>query len=77
MPPSLLDQSPLPEVPAYTRADVRLSSTVGSLRFNCDLINALDRKLISTGFPDPSGTDAAYYYPAARRALQIGIGSAW
>ena len=74
---AFLDDANQRRLPDYTRVDARLSATVGSLRFNCDLINALDRQLISTGFPDPSGTDIAYYYPAARRTLQLGIGSAW
>lgn len=74
---AFLDDANERRLPAYTRVDARLSATAGPLRFNCDVINALDRKLISTGFPDPSGTDIAYYYPAARRALQLGIGSAW
>jgi outer membrane receptor protein involved in Fe transport len=74
---AFLDDANERRLPSYTRADARITATVGSLRFNCDVINALDRKLISTGFPDPSGSDVAYYYPAARRTLQIGIGSAW
>jgi hypothetical protein len=37
----------------------------------------MDRKLVSSGFPDASGTGLAYYYPAARRTLQLGVGSAW
>ena len=74
---AFLDDANQHRIPAYTRADARITATAGSLRFNCDVINAFDRKLISTGFPDPSGTGVAYYYPAARRAVQIGIGSAW
>jgi outer membrane receptor protein involved in Fe transport len=74
---AFLDDANQRRLPAYTRVDARLSATAGSLRFNFDAINALDRRLISTGFPDPSGTDVAYYYPAARRALQLGVGSAF
>ena len=74
---AFLDDANQRRLPSYTRADARITATAGSLRFNCDVINALDRKLISTGFPDPSGSDVTYYYPAARRTLQIGIGSAW
>jgi iron complex outermembrane recepter protein len=74
---AFLDDANQRRLPAYTRVDARVTATAGALRFNCDMINVLDRKLISTGFPDPSGTGVVYYYPAARRTLQIGIGSAW
>jgi hypothetical protein len=62
---------------ALAFADTRLSATAGSTRFNLDVINVLGRKLISTGFSDPSGRDVAYFYPIARRTLQLGVGSAW
>ena len=74
---AFLDDANQRRLPAYTRVDARLSATAGSLRFNFDVINALDRELVSTGFGDPSGTDVAYYYPAARRTLQLGVGSAF
>jgi outer membrane receptor protein involved in Fe transport len=74
---AFLDDANQRRLPAFTRVDARLSTTVASLRFNLDLINALDRKLVSTGFPDPSGTDVVYYHPAARRVLQVGVGSVW
>ncbi|HEY0528728.1 MAG TPA: TonB-dependent receptor [Gemmatimonadaceae bacterium] len=72
-----LDDANARRLPAYTRVDTRLSSAFGSLRVNLDVLNALDRKLVSTGFPDGSGTDVAYYYPAARRIFQVGVGSGW
>lgn len=74
---AFLDDANQRKLPAYTRVDARLSMTLRSLRFHLDVLNALDRKLVSTGFPDPSGTSIAYYYLAARRVIQAGIGSAW
>jgi outer membrane receptor protein involved in Fe transport len=74
---AFLDDANQRRLPAYTRVDARLSTTAASFRFHLDLINALDRKLVSTGFPDPSGTDIVYYHPAARRVLQLGVGSVW
>jgi iron complex outermembrane recepter protein len=74
---AFLDDANQRRLPPFTRVDARLSTTAGALRFNLDLINALDRKLVSTGFPDPSGTDIVYYLPAAGRVLQLGVGSAW
>jgi outer membrane receptor protein involved in Fe transport len=74
---AFLDDANQRRLPPFTRIDARLSTTVASLRFHFDLINALDRKLVSTGFPDPSGTDVVYYHPAARRVFQVGVGSVW
>ena len=74
---AFLDDANQRRLPPFTCVDARLSTTVASLRFHLDLINALDRKLVSTGFPDPSGTDVVYYHPAAKRVLQVGVGSAW
>jgi outer membrane receptor protein involved in Fe transport len=74
---AFLDDANQRRLPSYTRVDARLSTTAGALRFNLDLINALDQKLVSTGFPDPSGTDLVYYLPSAGRVLQLGVGSAF
>jgi outer membrane receptor protein involved in Fe transport len=74
---AFLDDANQRRLPSSTRVDARLATTVASLRFHVDLINALDRKLVSTGFPDPSGTDVVYYQPSARRVLQLGVGSGW
>jgi outer membrane receptor protein involved in Fe transport len=74
---AFLDDANQRRLPAFTRVDARLSTTAASLRFHLDLINALDRKLVSTGFPDPSGSDVVYYHLAARRVLQLGVGSVW
>jgi len=74
---AFLDDANQRRLPSFTRVDARLSTTAGALRFNLDLINALDRRLVSTGFPDPSGTDLVYYLPSAGRVLQLGVGSAF
>jgi outer membrane receptor protein involved in Fe transport len=74
---AFIDDANQRRLPAYTRVDARLSASRASLRFYVDVFNALDRKLVSTGFPDPSGTDVVYYQPAARRILRVGVGSEW
>jgi outer membrane receptor protein involved in Fe transport len=74
---AFLDDANQRRLPSFTRVDARLSTSARALRFNLDLINALDRKLVSTGFPDPSGTDLVYYLPTAGRVLQLGVGSAF
>jgi iron complex outermembrane recepter protein len=72
-----LDDANERELPAYTRVDARLFSSIASFRVFLDVLNLMDRKLVSSGFPDASGSGLAYYYPAARRTLQLGVGSPW
>ncbi|HEY0527492.1 MAG TPA: TonB-dependent receptor [Gemmatimonadaceae bacterium] len=74
---AFLDDANQRHLPAYTRVDTRLSSAFGSLRVNVDVLNTLGRKLVSTGFPDGSGSSVAYYYPGAQRVFQVGISSGW
>jgi len=74
---AFVDDANLRRLPGYTRVDTRLSSTLASVRFSLDALNLLNRRFVSTGFPDPSGTDVVYYHPAAGRVLLFGIMSAW
>ena len=63
--------------PAYTRLDARLGLTLpgelGGLGLFVDVRNLLDREYSTTGFPDPAGTGAIYYYPASGRSIDIGV----
>ncbi len=72
-----LDDENTVEHPAYTRLDARfgvtLPETVGGLGLFVDVRNLLDREYSTTGFPDPSGSGALYYYPAAGRSIDIGV----
>jgi outer membrane receptor protein involved in Fe transport len=74
---AFLDDANARRLPSYTRVDTRVSSTGRSVRFSVDVLNIFNRSLISTGFPDPSGTDVAYYQPAAGRVVMLGVMSAW
>lgn len=63
--------------PAYTRLDGRLGLSLpeglGGLGVYLDVRNLLDREYSTTGFPDPSGSGAIYYYPAAGRTIDVGV----
>ncbi len=74
---AFIDDANLRRVPGYTRVDARLSSTFAAVRLSLDALNVFNREYVSTGFPDPSGTDVVYYHPAAGRVLIVGIMSAW
>jgi outer membrane receptor protein involved in Fe transport len=74
---AFLDDANARRLPSYTRVDTRVSSTGRSVRFSVDVLNIFNRSLVSTGFPDPSGTDVAYYQPAAGRVVMFGVMSSW
>jgi outer membrane receptor protein involved in Fe transport len=74
---AFLDDANARKLPSYTRVDTRVASTGRSLRFSLDVLNILNRSLVSTGFPDPSGTDVVYYQPAAGRVVLFGVMSSW
>src|SRR5687767_10661601 len=74
---AFVDDANLRRLPGYTRVDARLSSTFAAVRLSLDVLNVFNRAYVSTGFPDPSGTDVVYYHPAAGRVLLAGIMSAW
>ena len=61
------------ELPDYTRVDTRLSYSLSRVRVYLDVRNLFDAEYNSSGFLDPSGSGAIYYYPAAGRAFEIGV----
>jgi len=74
---AFLDDANARRLPAYTRFDTRFSSTGSPVRFSVDVLNIFNRSLVSTGFPDPAGTDVVYYHPAAGRVVLFGVMSPW
>jgi iron complex outermembrane receptor protein len=74
---AFLDDANARRLPAYTRVDTRVASTGSSVRFSVDVLNIFNRSLVSTGFPDPAGSDVVYYHPAAGRVVMFGVMSAW
>jgi outer membrane receptor protein involved in Fe transport len=72
-----LDDAGTRRLPGFTRVDGRLSWPVRRVRITLDAFNLLDRKYSTTGFLDPAGSGTAYYFPAAGRTLQLGVGSSF
>jgi iron complex outermembrane receptor protein len=72
-----LDDANTLRLPGFTRVDGRLSYPVGRVRVTLDAFNLLDREYSTTGYMDPSGSGAAFYFPAAGRTLQLGLGSSF
>lgn len=70
-----LDDANTVSLPPYTRIDAAVAYRVGSAEVVLDAANLFDARYSSTGFLDPSGTSAAYFYPAAGRVVRLGIRS--
>ncbi|MEW5926098.1 MAG: TonB-dependent receptor [Gemmatimonadota bacterium] len=68
-----LDDTNTLGLPGYTRVDARAAYPVGPVRLIAEVFNLLDREYSTTGFPDPAGSGVVYLYPAAGRALQLGL----
>ncbi|MGH7465184.1 MAG: TonB-dependent receptor, partial [Longimicrobiales bacterium] len=68
-----LDDANTLTLPPYTRVDARISHPVAGLRLFLDVRNVFDAHYSTTGFPDPSGSGAIYYHPAAGRTLDFGL----
>lgn len=72
-----LDDANTVELPGFTRVDGRLSYPLGGVRITLDAFNLLDHEYSTTGYMDPSGSGTAFYFPAAGRTLQLGLGSSF
>lgn len=68
----VLDDANNRPLPAYTRFDGRVSIRLRGALFHLDGRNLFNARYSSTGFLDPAGTGAAYYYPAAGRVFEFG-----
>jgi outer membrane receptor protein involved in Fe transport len=68
-----LDDGNESELESWSRWDVRASYSIVGVRIFVDVLNVLDSKYSSSGFPDPAGSDLVYYYPAAGRSLRLGV----
>ena len=68
-----IDDANTLELPDYTRVDARLAYGLRAVELFADVRNVFDTDYSTTGFPDPSGSGAVYYYPAAGRSLEIGL----
>ena len=55
------------------RFDVRASVTVAGATIVGEVFNLFDDRSVSTGFPDPAGTEAVFLYPSAERRVRLGV----
>ena len=72
---SFLDDGNTATIAGYARFDVRVAVPMRFVRLTVDIRNLFDRSYNSTGYPDPGGSAERFFYPAAGRALSIGVAS--
>lgn len=72
-----LDDANSLELPGFTRVDARATLPLRRIQITAQVFNLFDREYSTTGYPDPSGSGASYYYPAAGRVLQVGLTTSW
>ncbi|MEM1272109.1 MAG: TonB-dependent receptor, partial [Bacteroidota bacterium] len=68
-----LDDANVVRLPDYTVANLRLGYRIGGAELLLNLYNVLDASYSATGFPDPAGSDVAFFYPAAGRTFEAGL----
>jgi outer membrane receptor protein involved in Fe transport len=68
-----LDDANTLTLPSFTRVDARVSYPFRGMQVFVDVRNVFDAKFSTTGFPDPSGSGAVYYHPAAGRTFELGV----
>jgi outer membrane receptor protein involved in Fe transport len=68
-----LDDANTVTLPDYTTVDARLSYQFPLVTLALEAFNLLDETYSTTGFPDPGGSDAVFFYPAAGRTLRLGV----
>lgn len=68
-----LDSGNTIELAPFTRTDARVAYRMAGVQIFADVRNLLDATYSTTGFPDPSGSGTMYYFPAAGRAVELGI----
>ncbi len=70
-----LDDANTVTLPNYTRVDLRFGVRAAGQSLFAELRNVLDARYSQTGFMDPAGTGALYFYPAAGRTISVGLRS--
>ncbi|MDX1546629.1 MAG: TonB-dependent receptor [Rhodothermales bacterium] len=69
----VLDDANTIRLPGYTTVDARVSYRFAPLTLGLEAFNLFDAEYSTTGFPDPSGAEVVYLYPAAGRALRLAL----
>lgn len=66
-----LDDANTLTLPNYTVVDAKLAYRLRAVDIAVDAYNLLDESYSTTGFPDTSGSDVIYFYPAAERVVRF------
>lgn len=66
-----LDDANTITLPNYTVVDAKVAYRLRAVDIAVDAFNLLDEAYSTTGFPDASGSDTVYFYPAAERVIRL------
>jgi outer membrane receptor protein involved in Fe transport len=72
-----LDDANTRSLAPTTRVDARVAYTLRPVNAFVEVRNLFDARYNTSGFPDPSGSGAVYYYPAAGRVVSLGLRRGW
>jgi outer membrane receptor protein involved in Fe transport len=73
-----MDDANTRQIPSYSRADLQVSYRVRhDVRLTLDVRNAFRALYSTTGYADPAGSGAAFFFPAATRSLAVGMRYGW
>jgi outer membrane cobalamin receptor len=61
----------------YLALDAQGSFSTSGFRLSLSVLNVLDQEYSTTAYPDPSGGDALFLYPAAGTSVKIGGTFSW
>ncbi len=72
-----LDDANTVELENFSSIDFKFTYAVGWLVIEFETFNLLNNFFSTTGFLDPGGSETVFVYPAAGRAMQVGVRLAW
>lgn len=72
-----LDDANAVKLENFSTVDFELTYTVGRFTVDFEALNLMNSLFSTTGFLDPGGSDTVLMYPAAGRAMQVGVRVKW
>jgi len=72
-----LDDANEVKLPNFSSVDLKMTYTTGWATIEFEALNLMNNFFSTTGFLDPGGSDTVFLYPAAGRALQVGLRINW
>ncbi len=72
-----LDDANALRLPGWTRWDARVGLELAGMTLWAQAINLFDATYSTTGYPDSADPNTVYFFPAAGRTFEVGLGRTW